>query len=118
MRQKKREEVTREVLNEEEMKHKKLSTDQASLNHMVQWQAKRELRKIRKRCLTSAARWDIKQLSETILQAMKKELISFMAKDPPENVAVRARSPALDCQSTVAYHFLNVQIQVPNSEDA
>ena len=78
MRQKKREEVTRELLNEEKLKHKKMSTDQVSLNHMVQWQAKRELRKIRKKCLTSAARWDIMQLNKTCLQAMKQDLILCM----------------------------------------
>ncbi|KAH7463625.1 hypothetical protein PRIC1_006670 [Phytophthora ramorum] len=93
VRQKKREEATREVLNEEEMKHKKLTTDQVSLYHMVQRQAKRELRKVRKEFLTSAARRDIMQLSETSLQAMKQELISFMAKHPPGNVAIKISNP-------------------------
>uniref|UniRef100_H3HDD0 Uncharacterized protein n=1 Tax=Phytophthora ramorum TaxID=164328 RepID=H3HDD0_PHYRM len=93
VRQKKREEATREVLNEEEMKHKKLTTDQVSLYHMVQRQAKRELRKVRKEFLTSAARRDIMQLSETSLQAMKQELISFMAEHPPGNVAIKISNP-------------------------
>ncbi|KAF1780959.1 Ankyrin repeat-containing domain [Phytophthora cactorum] len=88
VRQKKREEATREALNEEEMKHKKLSADQVSLYHMVQRQVKRELRKVRKEFLTSAARRDIMQLSETSVQAMKQELISFMAEHPPGNVAL------------------------------
>ncbi|KAG6615723.1 rab2 family gtpase [Phytophthora cinnamomi] len=93
VRQKKREEATREALNEEEMKHKKLSADQVSLYHMVQRQVKRELRKVRKEFLTSAARRDIMQLSETSLQAMKQELISFMAEHPPGNVAIKVPNP-------------------------
>ncbi|KAE8881863.1 hypothetical protein PF005_g9121 [Phytophthora fragariae] len=93
VRQKKREEATREALNEEEMKHKKLSADQVSLYHMVQRQVKRELRKVRKEFLTSAARRDIMQLSETSLQAMKQELISFMAEHPPGNVAIKIPNP-------------------------
>lgn len=97
VRQKKREEATREALNEEEMKHKKLSVDQVSLYHMVQRQIKRELRKVRKEFLTSAARRDIMQLSETSLQAMKQELISFMAEHPPGNVAVRSISISFSC---------------------
>ncbi|KAG7380350.1 hypothetical protein PHYPSEUDO_007277 [Phytophthora pseudosyringae] len=93
VRQKKREEATREALNEEEMKHKKLSADQVSLYHMVQRQVKRELRKMRKEFLTSAARRDIMQLSETSLQAMKQELISFMVEHPPGNVAIEVPNP-------------------------
>ncbi|ETI33029.1 hypothetical protein F441_20162 [Phytophthora nicotianae CJ01A1] len=93
VRQKKREEATREALNEEEMKHKKLSADQISLYHMVQRQVKRELRKVRKEFLTSTARRDIMQLSETSLQAMKQELISFMADHPPGNVVSYIRVP-------------------------
>ncbi|CAI5700413.1 unnamed protein product [Peronospora effusa] len=104
VRQKKREEATREALNEEEMKHKKLSADQISLYHMVQRQVKRELRKVRKEFLTSAARRDIMQLSETSLQAMKQELIAFMVEHPPGNVAL-----------TILF---NVQIQIPNPENA
>ncbi|KAG7400955.1 hypothetical protein PHYBOEH_003866 [Phytophthora boehmeriae] len=93
VRQKKREEAAREALNEEEMKHKKLSTDQVSLYHMVQKQVKRELRKVRKEFLTSAARQDIMQLSETSLQAMKQELIAFMAAYPPGTVAIKIPNP-------------------------
>ncbi|KAG1700669.1 hypothetical protein DVH05_011530 [Phytophthora capsici] len=93
VRQKKREEATREALNEEEMKHKKLSADQVSLYHMVQRQTKRELRKVRKEFLNSSARRDIMQLSETSLQAMKQELISFMGKHPPGNVAIKVANP-------------------------
>ncbi|KAG3111055.1 hypothetical protein PI124_g9839 [Phytophthora idaei] len=93
VRQKKREEATREALNEEEMKHKKLSADQVSLYHMIQRQVKRELRKVRKEFLTSAARRDIMQLSETSVQAMKQELISFMAEHPPGNVAIKVLNP-------------------------
>lgn len=92
VRQKKREEAAREADNEEAMKHKKLSADQVSLYHMVQRQVKRELRKVRKEFLTSAARRDIMQLSETSLQAMKQQLITFMAEHPPGNVAVRRQS--------------------------
>ncbi|KAI9987043.1 hypothetical protein PInf_022901 [Phytophthora infestans] len=88
-----REEATREALNEEEMKHKKLSTDQVSLYYMVQRQVKRELRKVRKEFLTSAARRDIMQLSETSVQAMKQELISFMDEHPPGNVAIKVPNP-------------------------
>ncbi|RLN27209.1 hypothetical protein BBO99_00001818 [Phytophthora kernoviae] len=93
VRQKKREEAAREALNEEEMKHKKLSTDQTSLYHMVQKQVKRELRKVRKEFLTSTARRDIMQLSETSLQAMKQELIAFMAAHPPGTVAIKIPNP-------------------------
>ncbi|CAH0481922.1 unnamed protein product [Peronospora belbahrii] len=93
VRQKKREEATREALNEEEMKHKKLSADQISLYHLVQRQVKRELRKVRKEYLTSVARQDIMQLSETSLQAMKHELISFMAENSPGNVAIQVPNP-------------------------
>lgn len=93
VRYKKREEATREALNEEEMKHMKLSTDQVSLYYMVQRQVKRELRKVRKEFLTSAARRDIMQLSETSVQAMKQELISFMDEHPPGNVAIKVPNP-------------------------
>ncbi|CAI5739611.1 unnamed protein product [Hyaloperonospora brassicae] len=93
VRQKKREEAAREALNEEEMKKKKMSTDQVSLYHMVQRQVKRELRKVRKEFLTSAARRDIMQISETSLQAMKQELIVFMAEHPPGNVTIKISNP-------------------------
>lgn len=93
VRQKKREEASREILNEEEMKRKNLSADQISLYHMVQRQAKRELRKVRKEFLTSAARRDIMQLSEISLQTMKQELISFMAEHHPGNVAIKTANP-------------------------
>ncbi|CEG50345.1 rab2 family gtpase [Plasmopara halstedii] len=93
VRQKKREEVLREELNEEEMKRKNLSTDQMLLYHMVQRQVKRELRKVRKEFLTSAARRDIMQLSEISLQTMKQELISFMAEHQPGNVAIKIANP-------------------------
>ncbi|CAI5712920.1 unnamed protein product [Peronospora destructor] len=93
VRQKKREEATREALNEEEMKHRKLLADQISLYHMVQRQVKRELRKVRKEFLTSVARRDIMQLSETSLQAMKQELIAYMAEHPPGNVAIQIPNP-------------------------
>ncbi|EGZ16567.1 hypothetical protein PHYSODRAFT_499952 [Phytophthora sojae] len=93
VRQKKREEAAREADNEEAMKHKKLSADQVSLYHMVQRQVKRELRKVRKEFLTSAARRDIMQLSETSLQAMKQQLITFMAEHPPGNVAIKIPNP-------------------------
>ncbi|KAI9917686.1 hypothetical protein PsorP6_012393 [Peronosclerospora sorghi] len=88
VRQKKREEATREAMNEEDMKHKKLSADQISLYHMVQRQVKRELRKVKKEFHTSAACQDIMQLSEISLQAMKQELISFMAEHPPGEMKV------------------------------
>ncbi|KAI9913500.1 hypothetical protein PsorP6_006221 [Peronosclerospora sorghi] len=71
LRQKKRDEATREATNEEYMKHKKLSADQISLYHMVQRQVKRDLRKVRKEFLISSACQDIMQLSEISLQAMK-----------------------------------------------
>ncbi|RLN74130.1 hypothetical protein BBJ28_00022068 [Nothophytophthora sp. Chile5] len=88
-RQKKREDVAREALNEEEMKHKKLSADQVALYRLVQRQAKRELRKVRKEFEASSARRDIAQLSETSAQAMKQELIAFMTAHPPGNVTER-----------------------------
>ncbi|KAI9907116.1 hypothetical protein PsorP6_004003 [Peronosclerospora sorghi] len=58
-------------MNEEDMKHKKLSADQISLYHMVQRHVKRELREVRKEFLASAACQGIMQLSEISLQAMK-----------------------------------------------
>ncbi|TDH70438.1 hypothetical protein CCR75_007680 [Bremia lactucae] len=93
VRQKKHEEMSREALNEEEMKRKKLSADQVLLYHMVQRQVKRELRKVRKEFLSSAARRDIMQLSEFSLQTMKQELISFMAEHPPGNFAIEIANP-------------------------
>jgi hypothetical protein len=117
VRQKKREEATREALNEEEMKHKKLSADQVSLYHMVQRYVKRELRKVRKEFLTSAARRDIMQLSETSLQAMKQELISFMAEHPPGNVAVRSSRLALAlCTAFSSTYFMIVIDADPDPE--
>ncbi|RLN91347.1 hypothetical protein BBJ28_00008944 [Nothophytophthora sp. Chile5] len=98
-RQKKREDVAREALNEEEMKHKKLSPDQVALYRLVQRQAKRELRKVRKEFEASSARRDIVQLSETSAQAMKQELIAFMTAHPPGNVTIKT---AIEAERTAA----------------
>ena len=107
------------------MKKKKMSTDQVSLYHMVQRQVKRELRKVRKEFLTSAARRDIMQISETSLQAMKQELIVFMAEHPPGNVTVRSSSLLFCVPSSGSAHRMyidigiyGVQIKVSNPENA
>uniref|UniRef100_M4BF20 Uncharacterized protein n=1 Tax=Hyaloperonospora arabidopsidis (strain Emoy2) TaxID=559515 RepID=M4BF20_HYAAE len=116
VRQKKREEATREALNEEEMKTKKLSADQVSLYHMVQRQVKRELRKVRKEFLTSAARRDIMQISETSLQAMKQELIVFMAEHPPGNVTIKVPNPE-NARMRAAIEAYNQQLKNLGDEE-
>uniref|UniRef100_K3XAU3 Uncharacterized protein n=1 Tax=Globisporangium ultimum (strain ATCC 200006 / CBS 805.95 / DAOM BR144) TaxID=431595 RepID=K3XAU3_GLOUD len=71
----------------------KLSPDQMNLYQIVRAQVKREVRKTKKEFANSSARKDIFHMTEMSLQALKHEMVAFMAENPPADVSANLPNP-------------------------